>query len=127
MNIMKKLTTLLLTLITSHSMGATDPKSAYKLSQEGKAVLVDVREKEEISQGMVKGALWFPLSKVKNDPNWLNEFKKHIHDKKVFLYCRSGKRSAEVQKILEKNGVSSENIGGMLTLEDLLPISLDEK
>jgi rhodanese-related sulfurtransferase len=118
---MKRLFAIIMILFSVEILAVT-PKEAYSLAQVGKAVLIDVREQDEIKEGMVQGARWFPLSKIKSDQNWEEDFIKMIEGKKVFLYCRSGSRSSQVQTMLKKQGINAENIGGMLTLKDELPI-----
>ena len=114
---------LLAMLITiSSSVGAASPREAYTLSSEGKAVIVDVREFEEISHGMIRDALWFPKSKMSTDPEAVKSFKEIIDGKKVYLYCKSGKRAEACQQILEGQGISAESIGGFDTLKDVLPV-----
>lgn len=119
---MRKLLVLLLSFFTANAYSAPDPKAAYEESLKGKAVLIDVREENEIKEGMIKGARWFPMSRLKNDPEWMNDFRKMTADKKIYLYCRSGNRSGQVMKILSDEGLASENLGGMLTLKDQLPV-----
>ena len=104
-------------------MAKTDPRLAYALMEEGKAIIVDVREKSEIKSGMVKNAVWFPKSKMTSDPHWKEDFLKLTKGKKIFLYCRSGKRSEECQEILKENGIQSESIGGFKDLKTALPIT----
>lgn len=118
---MKKFFTMLLSML-SMTVLASDPKTAYDMQKQGKAVIIDVREADELKPGMVDGAQWFPFSKVQNDKNWKEEFLKQAQGKKIFLYCRSGNRSGKVQNILKENGISSENIGGYETLKDILPV-----
>lgn len=118
---MKNIITLFLSLITLNAFSATDPKTAYSMVQKNDAVIVDVREEEEIKAGMIKDAKWFPLSKVENDKNWKEDFIKIAEGKKVFLHCRSGVRSEKVKDILKKNGIDSENLGGYKTLKHELP------
>lgn len=120
---MKKIITLLLTLFTVSAISATDPKTAYSMVQKDQAVIIDVREEDEVKSGMIKDAKWFPLSKVLNDKAWKEDFIKVAGDKKIFLHCRSGKRSERVMNILKDNGVSSENIGGYESLKKILPVS----
>lgn len=120
---MKKILTLLLSLF-SFSLFASDPKTAYDLYKQGKAVIVDVREADELKPGMIDGAQWFPLSKVQTDKNWKDDFLKQTKDKVIFLYCRTGNRSGKVQAILNENGIKSENIGGFETLKDILPVKV---
>lgn len=116
-----KLILTLLSLLSFAAYGEINVKEAYSLSQAGKAVIIDVREKDELAAGMIKGARWFPLSKVKEDKNWKGEFQKLTEGKKIFLYCRSGNRSGQVQDILKKNDIVSENIGGYEELKQVLP------
>lgn len=99
---------------------AADPKSAYEKVKEGKAVIIDVREADEIKEGMIDKALWFPLSKIKSDKNWKNDFEKMANGKEIFLYCRSGRRSEMAKESLSKNGIKSENIGGYEDLKKVL-------
>ncbi|MCZ8513690.1 rhodanese-like domain-containing protein [Paenibacillus filicis] len=61
-------------------------------------ILIDVREPIEVKQGYIAGAKNIPLSQIKNR---LHEIPK---DKRVFLYCRSGMRSKQAARILQKNG-----------------------
>ncbi len=120
---MKKLFALLLTFFTITAFSATDPKVAYSMAQEGEAVIIDVREHDEIKLGMIKDAKWFPLSKILNDKKWKEDFVKVADGKKIFLHCRSGKRSEKFLNILKDNGISSENIGGYESLKKTLPLS----
>lgn len=101
---------------------AVTPKEAYELSKNGKGILVDVREEHEVKEGMIEGAKWFPMSKIKESKDWKKDFKSLVADKQIFLYCRSGNRSGQVKDLLEKEGMKSENIGGIMTLKDELPV-----
>lgn len=96
-------------------------KEIAKDVAQGKIILIDVREKDEIQAGMIKDAHWFALSKFKADPSWKEEFKKLTKGKEILLYCRSGARSGRVKEILEKEGISAKNIGGYMHLKDQLP------
>lgn len=119
---MKKMIALLLSLLSLNIIAATDPKTAYSMVQKNEAVIVDVREEDEIRAGMIKDAKWFPLSKVMEDKNWKEDFMALTQGKKIFLHCRSGVRSEKVMNILKQNGIESENIGGYQTLKHELPI-----
>lgn len=119
---MKQLIALLLAVLVFNVAAATDPKAAYSLVQEGKAVIIDVREKDEVKDGMIKDARWFPLSKIESDKNWKEDFNKMVGNKKIFLHCRTGRRSEKVMNILKENGIKSENIGGYETLKKILPV-----
>jgi phage shock protein E len=116
-----KIISLIFFSILSFELFATTPKEAFELTKSGKAVIVDVREENEIKEGMIKHAIWFPLSKFESDSKWKNEFLALTNDKKIYLYCRTGKRSEKVRTILRDKKIPSENIGGYLELKDVLP------
>jgi rhodanese-related sulfurtransferase len=118
---MKKLLASLLTLF-SLTVFAETPMEAFEMASKGLAVLIDVREEAEIKDGMIVNALWFQMSKTKDDKEWVTKFRKMIQNKKVFLYCRSGNRSGQMKVILEKQGIAAENIGGIMTLKEKLPL-----
>lgn len=75
-------------------------------------VLIDVRERNEVELGMVKGALWFPLSDIESDTDWSKKFTKKTWGKKIYLYCQSGKRAEKVKEILANKAIFSTNLGG---------------
>lgn len=116
-----KIVITLIMMIAFSALAATDPQKAWSMVKEGKAVLVDVREKDEIKSGMIDKAEWFPESKTRQDKNWTADFKKIAEGKKVFLYCRSGRRSGNMAKDLEKSGLEAESIGGFEELKSMLP------
>ena len=64
--------------------------------------LLDVREPHEYAISNIDGTL-IPLGEL---PNRLNEIEDQ-RDKEVVVMCRSGGRSAQGLKILEKNGFSN--------------------
>ncbi|HNR19318.1 MAG: rhodanese-like domain-containing protein [Bacteroidetes bacterium] len=71
-----------------------------------KALLVDVRTKEEFANGHVKGSVNIPLDNIVKD---LNRFK----DKNgIVVFCRSGMRSSRAKSILEQNGIANVINGG---------------
>ncbi len=58
-----------------------------------RAILIDVREKDEYDLFHVDGAILWPLSQIeKLHPEARAEFLKPYHDKQVYLHCRSGGR-----------------------------------
>ncbi|QDT32226.1 rhodanese-like domain-containing protein [Thalassoglobus polymorphus] len=68
-----------------------------------KAVLVDVREKREWDQGHVQGAIFFPLSQVR-DGVTKAELKVLPKDKTLYTHCVVGKRAVTVGNVLERYG-----------------------
>ena len=74
---------------------------------EGKAVLVDVREKDEWDEGHVKDAKWIPLSTLKSGTGDLSSVSK---DKPIYTYCRSGKRSLIAATLLSDKGYHASSL-----------------
>lgn len=71
--------------------------------------LVDVRELDEVAQGMIPGAVHIPLGEV---PERLSEFDK---SKSYIIICRSGGRSGRASAFLDAEGYDVTNmVGGML-------------
>lgn len=69
----------------------------------GKTPLVDVRTKEEFTQGHLPGAINIPLDQIDQA---------EIADGSQ-LYCRSGRRSELARHNLEKRGIETTNLGGI--------------
>jgi rhodanese-related sulfurtransferase len=70
----------------------------------GKAVILDVREKDEWDAGHLKAARLTPLSKLKTQPG-LDELLKTLpRDKVIYTHCRRGVRALACGEILKKNG-----------------------
>lgn len=69
-----------------------------------KAILLDVREKEEWDAGHLKHAKLVPLSVVKTG-NFTAKQKKYLpKDKPIYVHCRSGGRVLMVSELLRKQG-----------------------
>lgn len=115
-----KMLAILFSILTLNLSAATSPQEAYAQVKAGKAVLIDVREQEEVQEGMLEHAQWFPLSRIKHDPAWMEELRPLIKEKNIFLYCRSGNRSGQAKEILKKEGIHSENLGGYQRLREIL-------
>jgi rhodanese-related sulfurtransferase len=72
--------------------------------------LIDVREDEEVAQGIIAGAIHMPLGQV---PQRLDEIPR---DEEVIFICRSGYRSDQACQYLASIGYKGTTnlIGGML-------------
>ncbi|PKR78150.1 rhodanese-like domain-containing protein [Halalkalibacillus sediminis] len=71
--------------------------------------VIDVREDEEVAQGMIPGAKHIALQTV---PERLGELSK---DKEYVIVCRSGRRSHNACLFLDEQGYKVNNLkGGML-------------
>lgn len=79
------------------------------------SLLVDVRTVEEFDAGHIKGAVNLPLgdiqagTKPNSDPAQL-----------LYLYCRSGNRSAEAKQLLEQAGFT--NIVDLGAMSDVVKL-----
>lgn len=67
-----------------------------KAMAEKSIALVDVREDEEWADGHIPGAIHNPLSRF--------DVAALPRDKKVVVYCRSGRRTLQALDIAQKNG-----------------------
>ncbi|SFM43495.1 Rhodanese-related sulfurtransferase [Gracilibacillus orientalis] len=86
---------------------------AEKVKNGEKLNIIDVREDDEIAQGIIPGAKHIKLGEI---PDRLEEFNKDEH---YYMVCRSGGRSGRATEYLEGNGIEATNMeGGMLAWED---------
>jgi len=92
-----------------------DVKHAYEHWQAGAKspvpfIFIDVRTPEEYRAGHIEGAKLIPLQQLEER---LAEVPK---ERRVYVYCRSGKRSTAAANILVKAGYTNvENIQGGIT------------
>jgi rhodanese-related sulfurtransferase len=93
------------------------PQEAKALVDQGKAVIVDVRDGTEVAaSGKVAGALHVPrgLLEFKADPDLPTFDKAFSKDKTIVVYCGSGGRSALAGKTLRDMGYPDvRNLGGL--------------
>lgn len=77
--------------------------------------LIDVREDEEVAQGMIQGALHMPLGQV---PQRLDDIPR---EEEVIFICRSGYRSDQACQYLSSLGFTGTTnlVGGMLAWVNL--------
>jgi rhodanese-related sulfurtransferase len=100
-------------------------QAAQRAVEAGSALLLDVREEDEIRSGMLKGAKWIPLSRLEAEISRLPQ------GKEVYVYCRSGGRAGRAEALLQKAGYSAKNLGGFSALEgqgfpSFVPTALSE-
>jgi rhodanese-related sulfurtransferase len=88
-------------------------EEAKQLLAQGRAVLVDVREKDEVDAGMLKGATWLPLSGLQSgDTEVMKNLESLGKTREILAYCRSGARSGRAAGILIAKGFKVRNLGG---------------
>lgn len=71
-----------------------------KKASENDIVLVDVRTDKEFDQGHVKNALHYDVLQS----GFSEAIENLDKNKKYYVYCRSGRRSAKAQQIMQKEG-----------------------
>ena len=75
------------------------------------ALLLDVRTPEEFREGRIPGSRNLPLQELERAPEVIEH-----EDVPVFLYCRSGNRSATAERILRGMGYAAViDLGGILS------------
>jgi rhodanese-related sulfurtransferase len=86
-----------------------------RLEQGEKLDIIDVREEEEVAQGMIPGAIHIPLMQV---PERLSEIPQRGE---TILVCRSGNRSGRAYDYLTAQGLTrlKSMSGGMMDWEKL--------
>lgn len=94
----------------------TQEEAKKRMDENTKAIILDVRTKEEYAEGHIKNAILVPNETINNVPP------KELPDKnaEILVYCRSGRRSKEAagklaamgyKKVLEFGGISSWKYG----------------
>lgn len=90
----------------------------YEVVKSDRAILLDIREEDEIKSGMIKGASWLPLSSLNKNPvETIRKLKRIIKDKDLYIYCRSGRRVEAFISQVQNDGIKGTNVGGY---EDLI-------
>ncbi|WP_210471023.1 rhodanese-like domain-containing protein [Sporosarcina sp. 6E9] len=86
------------------------PAEVKDLLESGQQLnLVDVREDDEVAEGIIPGAIHIPLGEVAERVGELDKSKPYI------IICRSGGRSGRATEYLEEAGYDAANMtGGML-------------
>ncbi|WP_391121504.1 rhodanese-like domain-containing protein [Psychrobacillus sp. L3] len=74
--------------------------------------IIDVRENEEVANGMIPGAVHIPLGQIETNFDQIDK------SAPQYIICKAGGRSAMACEILEENGFIVTNVvGGMLEWE----------
>ena len=97
---------------SSSTQSSTSPSltmDVVRADMQGGGVLIDVRTAEEFSSGYIQDAVNLPLASIE-----LGVVPKTSKESKIYVYCRSGNRSAQAKSILEKAGfVNVVDLGGI--------------
>ncbi len=92
------------------------PLETVQLINHEDALLLDIREDPELSQGRIAGARHIPLSILKQRIQELDKFR----DRPVITFCRSGTRSTQASNLLFKSQFQKvfHMKGGMIAWEN---------
>lgn len=92
------------------------PATEQWLAENPKAVILDVRTKEEHAEGALKGNILIPVT----DADFAERIKKELNpDQPILVYCRSGGRCVKAVKVLQAAGFKDvkELKGGVIAWE----------
>jgi rhodanese-related sulfurtransferase len=126
-------TALALTPVALHAGSAVEritPAEAAAQAKAGRAVIVDVRERNEIASGMAEGARWYPTSSIQSDPDAFAKFVSGLPaDQTVVFYCAVGVRAGRAAEIASKEpGRKAANLGGFKDWQAAgLPVAMPAK
>jgi phage shock protein E len=90
--------------------------SAAFANDVSKLLIIDVRTVEEWNGGHIEGALLIPYDQIDKNIGTVAKDK----SKRIYLYCRSGRRSAIARETLSKMGY--KDVVNLGTLEDAAKI-----
>jgi rhodanese-related sulfurtransferase len=78
------------------------PEQAKEMLASGdkELLLLDVRTKDEYKEGHIKGAKLIPVQVLSGMIDEITDYR----EKKVIVYCRSGKRSLKASSLLQEKG-----------------------
>lgn len=112
---MKKLMFITIMLLLSSCIAQDFPsvsaEEAIRMKAENDSLIfVDVRTEDEFNGplGHIDGAILIPLHKLNDEISELDDYK----DREIICYCRSGNRSQNGTRILQKNGFDAKNMLG---------------
>jgi len=103
--------TLHATSMHTGNIEALSPKEAYRCLLNHKNItILDVRSLEEFEEeGYLSNAKLIPLNKLNKKLNKLNK------NKKILVYCHSGRRSGIASKLLSEHGFNVLDVQGGMT------------
>ena len=86
---------------------------ASQLKEDTQSVVVDVRTLDEVSEGVIPGAIHLDIFMGQG---FLDGLKKLDKSKNYFVYCRSGNRSGQACAIMQSVGFETAHnlVGGFM-------------
>jgi phage shock protein E len=105
----RKIIVVMLIALAGALVGCFDPKGG-KMKLPDNAVLLDVRQADEFNAGHIKGAVLVPHDTIAEKIGAVVPNK----NMPLFVYCRSGRRSAIAVEAMKKLGYTNlTDLGGM--------------
>ena len=84
-------------------------QEAHESLGSGDILFLDVRTRQEfVNEGRIKNAMLIPVNVLERR---LTDLEQH-RDKKIIVYCKSGRRSQIATEILNKNNFNAYNMNG---------------
>ena len=109
----------LMFLVSCQDQENISVQDAIKYLEQEDVLFLDVRTSQEFNyDGSIKNALLIPVNVLEKKITLLEYYK----DKKIIVYCRSGRRSRLATEFLKKNNFDAINLdGGYLAWEEYSP------
>lgn len=91
------------------------PKEAHQMVQNGQGILVDIREKAELSSGIASGAQWIATSEIdRGSERWESFLASVPKNMSVLFYCAGGVRAGRIAEMVAAKGFKVGNVGGFI-------------
>ena len=89
------------------------PRDCMERVRSGEALLIDVREPDEWSEGVAELAVLLPFSDLTGSSMAWKQFLADASDRELLLYCAAGGRSAIAARMLARDGFRAANVGSL--------------
>tara|TARA_B100000029_G_scaffold249873_1_gene246824 strand:- start:168 stop:1331 length:1164 start_codon:yes stop_codon:yes gene_type:complete len=96
--------------LSIESISVHELKKLLENDQEG-IILLDVRNKSEYDIFSIKESKLIPLKDIENGEA-IESIRKMTKEKKLYVHCKSGKRSLKALGILKRNDIQGINVAG---------------
>ena len=90
---------------------------ASQLKEDTQSVVLDVRTLDEVSEGVIPGAIHLDIFMGQG---FLDGLEKLDKSKNYFVYCRSGNRSGQATNFLKSKGIDCENGGSWTSVNSMV-------
>ena len=112
---------LICVIIGCLSLSKTNAQSLSEIINGDNVMLIDVRSEREFNEGTAQNAINIPIEKLANQ---LSSFQK---DKKIVVFCRTGRRSKGAYEFLKSQGFSVYDAQSVQRVKELQKINILKK